>query len=128
MLYIDIPVDGVRNFKANKYSSYILYTDGSVSSCGNNNFGQLGDGNNLDQLVAEVQLDGAVARLLGVGPSAESVFFIINDGECALVTGLNDVRLEARARARKIERGEMSGSTRNEPRESCVMHLPVIGS
>ena len=103
MLYIDIPVDGVRNFKANKYSSYILYTDGSVSSCGNSDFGQLGDGNgtNLDQLVAEVQLDGAVARLLGVGPSAESVFFVINDDQRALRTGSNDARLESESKSKK---------------------------
>ena len=86
---------------ANKYSSYILYTDGLVSSCGNNDFGQLGDGTNLDQLVAEVQLDGAVARLLGVGSSAESVFFVINDDECALGTGLNDVRLESESKSKK---------------------------
>ena len=51
--------------------------------------------------MAEVQLDGAVARLLGVGPSAESIFSVINNGECALGTGLNDVRLESKSKSKK---------------------------
>ena len=84
------PIDGVCNFEAMKYSSYIIYTNGSVSSCGNNDLSQPGDGTNLNQLMPEVQLDGAVARLLGVGSSAESVLFVINDDERVLRTGLND--------------------------------------
>jgi hypothetical protein len=51
--------------------------------------------------VAEVQLDGAVARLLGVGPSAESVFFVINDDQRALRTGSNDARLESKSKSKK---------------------------
>ena len=38
-------------FEATKYSSYILYEDGSINGCGRNNFGQLGDGTNQDQLI-----------------------------------------------------------------------------
>ena len=51
--------------------------------------------------MAEVQLDGAVARLLGVGPSAESVFFVINDDQRALRTGSNDARLESESKSKK---------------------------
>jgi hypothetical protein len=46
------------------------------------------------------QLDGAVARLLGVGPSAESVFFVINDDQRALRTGSNDARLESESKSK----------------------------
>jgi uncharacterized surface protein with fasciclin (FAS1) repeats/alpha-tubulin suppressor-like RCC1 family protein len=69
-------------------SSYILFDDGSVLSCGNNEFGQLGDGTTLDGVVKLVQLDGVI-RMLGVGPSAESVFFVTDD-EVVWGTGLND--------------------------------------
>ena len=57
-------------------SSYLLYEDGSVNSCGSNEFGQLGDGSNVDQFITVVDTSGQVVRLLGVGPSSESVFFV----------------------------------------------------
>ena len=88
-----------------KYSSCILYTNGSVSSCGNNDLSQPGNGINLDQLMPEVQLDGAVTRLLGVGPNAESVLFIINNDKRVLRTGLND---------------------RGQPRGLCAMYSSEI--
>ena len=78
------------SFEAIKESSFILYEDGSVNGCGRNNFGQLGDGTNQDQFTVEsVELDGRVVRLLGVGPSAQSVFFVTND-EHVWGTGLNN--------------------------------------
>ncbi|KAL3773023.1 hypothetical protein ACHAW5_000988 [Stephanodiscus triporus] len=86
---LDIPgIESATHFEAIKSSSYILYTDGSVSGCGNNEFGQLGDGTNFDRILSLVQLDG-VAKFLGVGPSAESVFFVTDD-ELVWGTGLND--------------------------------------
>ena len=57
--------------------------------------------------MAEVQLDGAVACLLDVGPSAKSVLFVINNVEHVLGTGLND---------------------RGHPRDLCVIYSPEIGS
>ena len=35
------PIDSVNEFKAGKYSSYVLFNDKSVGSCGRNNFGQV---------------------------------------------------------------------------------------
>ena len=81
-------IDRVIQFEAIMSSSYILFDDGSVLSCGNNEFGQLGDGTTLDGVVKLVQLDGVI-RMLGVGPSAESVFFVTDD-EVVWGTGLND--------------------------------------
>ncbi|KAL3826440.1 hypothetical protein ACHAXA_011249 [Cyclostephanos tholiformis] len=86
---IDIPgIESATHFEAIKSSSYILYTDGSASGCGNNEFGQLGDGTDFDRILSLVQLDG-VAKFLGVGPSAESVFFVTDDDR-VWATGLND--------------------------------------
>ena len=79
----------VEQFKAIKESSYILYNDGSVDSCGRNNQGQLGDGTKVDNIMVEVKLDGEVTSILGTGPSAESVFFYTKDGTI-LGTGLNN--------------------------------------
>ena len=80
------------SFDAIKESSYVLYEDGSVSSCGRNHYGQLGDGTNSNRFIASVELDGdsqGVVRLLGVGPSSESVFFATDDGR-VYGTGRND--------------------------------------
>ena len=41
-----------------------------------NKLGQLGNGTNLNQLLDKVRLNGNVARFVGVGPSAKSVFFV----------------------------------------------------
>ena len=59
-----LPTSSVRSFEAGNYSSYILYEDGSVNGCGSNKFGQLGDGTDLDQLLAEVRLNADAARLV----------------------------------------------------------------
>ena len=87
-LNIDIDIDLVNQFDAIATSSFILFSDGSVGSCGRNNWGQLGDGSNEDGL-SQVSLDDAVVRIVGVGPSAESVFFVTNNQE-VFGTGLND--------------------------------------
>ncbi|KAL9190639.1 hypothetical protein ACHAXT_000345 [Thalassiosira profunda] len=86
-----IAVENVVSFEAIKTSSYILYVDGSVSSCGRNNYGQLGDGTNVDQPLAEVEMTGDTyaVRLLGVGPSSESVFFV-TENDHVYATGLNE--------------------------------------
>ena len=87
---LDINIDVVQSFEAIFESTYVLYIDGSVNSCGKNNFGQLGDGTDENTLLAKVELDGTVVtRLLGVGPSAESVFFVANN-KSVYGTGLND--------------------------------------
>lgn len=86
---LDIPgIESSIGFEAIRSSSYILYSDGSVNGCGNNEFGQLGDGTNSNQVLSLVEVNGVV-RLLGVGPSAESVFFVTDD-EYVWGTGLND--------------------------------------
>ena len=35
------PIENVNQFKAGKYSSYVLFNDKSVGSCGRNNYGQV---------------------------------------------------------------------------------------
>ena len=80
--------ENIKQFEAISSSSYILYADGSVSSCGRNNYGQLGDGTNEDASITTVALDGVV-RMLGVGPSAESAFFVTED-EGIYGTGFNE--------------------------------------
>ena len=79
----------VTSFEAIKESSFMLNEDGSVNDCGRNNYGQLGDGTNDDNLFSKADLGDNIARLLGVGPSAESIFFITED-ETVYGTGLND--------------------------------------
>ncbi|KAK1743736.1 RCC1 domain-containing protein [Skeletonema marinoi] len=80
--------DNIKQFDAISSSSFILYADGSANGCGKNDFGQLGDGSNEDASITTVVLDGAV-RILGVGPSAESAFFVTESKEI-FGTGLND--------------------------------------
>lgn len=77
----------VRQFEAIKYSSYVLFNDGSVDSCGKNNYGQLGDGTNTNNVETVVKLD-RVTRILGTGPSAESAFFYTEG--IVFATGLNN--------------------------------------
>jgi alpha-tubulin suppressor-like RCC1 family protein len=85
---LDIPIKDIVSFEATKYSSYILYVDGSVNACGKNDFGQLGDGSNDDKILTEV-LVGNVVRLVGTGPASESVFFVGTD-ETMYASGLNE--------------------------------------
>jgi len=80
--------ENIKQFDAISSSSFILYADGSANGCGKNDFGQLGDGSNEDAPITTVVLDGAV-RILGVGPSAESAFFVTENEE-VFGTGLND--------------------------------------
>lgn len=79
----------IISFEAISESSYILYDNGLVDGCGRNDFGQLGDNDNQDKFVTSVDLDDRAVRLLGVGPSAQSVFFVTTD-ERVWGTGLND--------------------------------------
>jgi len=80
--------ENIKQFDAISSSSFILYADGTANGCGKNDFGQLGDGSNEDASITTVVLDGAV-RILGVGPSAESAFFVTESKEI-FGTGLND--------------------------------------
>ena len=77
----------VRQIETIKDSTYILFNDRSVGSCGKNNFGQLGDGTNTNKASSVVELDNVVS-LVGGGPSSESVFFY-TEGELVYATGLN---------------------------------------
>jgi len=89
---LNFDLNTVQSIEAIKFSSFILYIDGSVNSCGKNEFGELGDGSGTDQILANVQLEGIV-RLLGSGPSAQSQFFVTVDQsgiENVWGTGLND--------------------------------------
>ena len=84
------PIASIVQFKAIKESSYILFNDGSVDSCGRNNHGQLGDGTKVDNVITEVKLGGKVTSILGTGPSAESVFFYTAKDGTIFGTGLNN--------------------------------------
>jgi len=61
-------------------SSYFLFTDGTVASCGRNDEGQLGDGTFIDQVktFAIIPNKGKIIKL-GSGPSSQSVFFVGDD-------------------------------------------------
>ena len=87
----DVDVSTVATFEAIKTSSYILFKDGSVGACGRNNFGQLGDGTEIDRLrtVIDPLPDELPIRQVGVGPSSESAFFVNDNGD-TYATGLND--------------------------------------
>eukprot|EP00970_Alexandrium_tamarense_P012185 scaffold2811_cov188-Alexandrium_tamarense.AAC.1 len=85
---LNIPIDSITSFEAIQFSSFILYVDGSVSACGSNQYGQLGDGTTDEQRpVTTVEIDNVVHHL-GAGPSAESAFFVTED-ERVFGTGLN---------------------------------------
>jgi alpha-tubulin suppressor-like RCC1 family protein len=84
---LDIPVEKVSEFKAIRSSSFLLHSEGAVEACGRNDYGQLGDGTNETTTITTVALD-EVVRLVGAGPSAESIFFVAND-ELVYGTGLN---------------------------------------
>ena len=86
---LDTSQKSVLSFEAIRESSFILYKDGLVAGCGRNDFGQLGDGTNQDKIIAPVDLNGRATRLLGIGPSSQSVFFVTND-EFVWGTGLNN--------------------------------------
>ena len=77
----------VNSFEAIRTSSYILYSDGSLESCGDNEFGQLGDGTNQNQIRATVATENEVVRLLGTGPSASAVFFVTGPSRRMLRSG-----------------------------------------
>ena len=77
----------VNSFEAIRTSSYILYNDGSLESCGDNEFGQLGDGTNQNQIRATVATENEVVRLLGTGPSASAVFFVTGTSRRMLRSG-----------------------------------------
>lgn len=81
----------VIQVEASRESSYFLFDTGKVRSCGRNDEGQLGNGNSInsseDETEALVDLNEKIKRL-GSGPSAQSIFFIGEDGVWA--SGLND--------------------------------------
>lgn len=86
---LDISI--VNTFQAIETTSYILFNDGSVAACGRNNFGQHGNGDDIDRVRSMVTSipSGNVIKRLGVGPSSNSAFFMSEDG-VTLATGLND--------------------------------------
>lgn len=85
---LDINDQVAASVMAIKESSFILYEDGTVSGCGRNNVGQLGDGTFADSAISSVKLDDPAVRLFG-GPRAQSVFFVMDD-KSIWGTGLND--------------------------------------
>jgi alpha-tubulin suppressor-like RCC1 family protein len=79
----------IKSLVAGRESSYFLFDDGTVSSCGRNNEGQLGDGTFVDNKQTSVLIpDNDIIVGLGSGPSSNSAFFI---GKKAVYgTGAND--------------------------------------
>jgi alpha-tubulin suppressor-like RCC1 family protein len=62
---------------AGRESSYFLFFDGSVASCGQNDEGRLGDGTFTDRDKTSVLIPNDEKIIaLGSGPSSQSVFFI----------------------------------------------------
>ena len=82
----------VVQVESGRESSYLLFDDGRVFSCGKNDKGQLGDGTTSDtsneQPVVRVDMSEEVYSI-GSGPSSESVFFIGLDNVYA--AGANDL-------------------------------------
>jgi alpha-tubulin suppressor-like RCC1 family protein len=74
---------------AGSESSYFLFTDATVGSCGRNDEGQLGDGTFIDQVRTSVIIPNSEPIIrLGSGPSSQSAFFI---GEAIVYgAGAND--------------------------------------
>jgi alpha-tubulin suppressor-like RCC1 family protein len=72
----------VESFAAASHSSYILLTDGSVKSCGRNNYGQLGDGTTAKSTGTFVALNNVSTEVVEVysGSFALSVFLRTQDG------------------------------------------------
>jgi alpha-tubulin suppressor-like RCC1 family protein len=67
----------ITSIIAGSESSYFLFSDGWVGSCGRNNEGQLGDGTFIDRdKTAVIIPHGDKIVGLGSGPSSQSVFFI----------------------------------------------------
>lgn len=91
-LISDVDVSIVSSFEAIKSSSFISFLDGSVGACGRNDYGQLGDGTTEDRIrtVIDPLPEDSPIRKLGVGPSAENVF-MVNDNGDTFATGLNDI-------------------------------------
>ncbi|KAL9183274.1 hypothetical protein ACHAXT_005061 [Thalassiosira profunda] len=80
--------DDVVSFAAGWKSSYVVNPDGTVTSCGLNDEGQLGDGtNDKNKDRTTVQLGGVIS--VSAGPSADSAFFVAEDGR-VYGTGRND--------------------------------------
>ncbi|KAL7527838.1 hypothetical protein ACHAXR_002156, partial [Thalassiosira sp. AJA248-18] len=78
---MELAVKGVTAVEAGRESSYFLYENGSVDSCGRNDEGQLGDGTFVDS-DTPVKVDipqNSRIREIGSGPSSQSVFFIAEE-------------------------------------------------
>lgn len=78
MLSIRGPISAIE---AGRESSYYLYENGSVESCGRNDEGQLADGTfvDSDEPVRVNIPKGQKVHTIGSGPSSQSVFFVTED-------------------------------------------------
>ena len=86
-----IGVDGAKMVMAGRESTYYLMSNGGVKACGRNNEGQLGDGTREDSnSPVSVRLPNNVdVRMIGSGPSSQSVFFVA-DEDTVYAAGAND--------------------------------------
>ena len=106
-----VPSNLVQSFKAGAESTYILFTDGSVVACGQNDFGELGDGTNNNSFGTAVKLpDDKDAVEIGTGPSAKTVFYVMEDGS-VYATGLNN-------------RGQVGDGTTNDRNRPVEIDFP----
>lgn len=79
----------IKSIAAGSESSYFLFLDGTVASCGRNDEGQLGDGTFVDSDKTDVVIpDDDKIVGLGSGPSSQSAFFIAEN--TVYGTGAND--------------------------------------
>ncbi|KAL7526871.1 hypothetical protein ACHAWF_001945, partial [Thalassiosira exigua] len=75
-------IGNVKSFSAGSSSSYILKDDGSITSCGANPYGQLGDNMTTDSTRTSVNLSGIASEVTDVysGSFAVSAFIRTRDG------------------------------------------------
>ncbi|KAL7527351.1 hypothetical protein ACHAWF_002144, partial [Thalassiosira exigua] len=74
----------IQSFTAGQYATYFLLSDGSITACGFNYYGELGDGTNEESLDGgtSVKLDAIPSNIVDVyaGPTASSAFLRAEGG------------------------------------------------
>jgi hypothetical protein len=83
-------ISDVQQIYAGSESSYFLLEDGSAKACGRNDQGQLGDGTFFQKdKPVNVKVKETI-KMIGAGPSAQSVFFVGEDPGVMFAAGIDD--------------------------------------
>ncbi|EJK48018.1 hypothetical protein THAOC_33222, partial [Thalassiosira oceanica] len=88
---VGLDVGRVQMVMAGRESTYYLMTNGKVMACGRNDEGQLGDGTREDsnEPVKVILPNNIDVRMIGSGPSSQSVFFVAEE-DTVYAAGAND--------------------------------------